>query len=1324
MTYFLVLFFFIGAGFVWTTFKPVLSKKVIQTIETSAKAELDLELKIESLSFSFFPLGVQLKGLGLTGLPEVKGFEISIQGSPEVGVYVRVLELLLGYLRVDTIELSGASFVVNQGTSEQTEAASQSAIDRASLQQRIDDLGKMIEEEAKKLPLNRIRLREVTLHLDTKYRVQIPVLEFRNRFPLLEVSAKSLNIEFQKTEFELSFGIGYNLKSLTLDNLFLRQGESRLEVRSKTQMKNLSSQVFLSGDVDLSSANFLGKSFPHLSLIEKVEGKVKFETNALVSLDRLVSAQFDLEASNLVLPPYSVEQMETKGVYGLETLRFEEMAVKIGGAEIAIKPGAKVALTENAESAFDLILKRFQLPSFLKSLGVSGVPVDLLATGEAKCTSKISPQFDLSCLASIQARDIDVTLDGGDGLNIVSVSDSLTGTGKVGVTSQQVSFEAELSGLGTTGKTQGIVDFQEGFDISFSGEDVDLNKVGEIAELPFSGFAKIKGRTKGDTTYGVLEIQAETKNLELSRYKLGSVAFDLDYKAGLLSFFNISGLFERTRYQGDVVLNFWEKNGRDPISGQLRLPLADLADVSEMLRANVDLPFVLTGAGTGELSFSGPLDFWTLSYALKGVFLRGSLLGESYDRLDVSLGSNEGFVKSQLFQFKKKKGSIDVDFSMNPEMEISLTAKGSDLRAEDFNSVSTLLPSLTGGVDLKASLSGEVKSPKIEAEFKIRDAFFGAESLEDSSVSVVIIDQYLETKFDLLKGQLLGSAGIPLGETLLGNPDLKLSIRAKNFDFAKFVASSDFDSQITGDVELNAGKGSLLLTDFKLNRDGFELKNLKPIQVFQDDRGWWTEAIELRGPSQFLESSPLEFLQEKISGQFKAQLDLSILRLLLPDVESLGGPVSISGKLDGSNKDMKLLGTGEIKNAYFKVPGLVHPFERINSQINFSQSQVVFDSLTANFASGVLAGKGQVQLAKNGVTVSSQFSLADAKLEVPDGFSTEGSGEFALKGESFPYTLTGDFVVNRGLISFEFLGGSGLGATRGQVVRSEYLPESTEDAPQFIALDLNVKTKNPYQLKNSNANGFLDVDLQITGEPNAPRLSGAVKSTGRTQVLFRERLFEVESANAKFDGSREINPSLYLLATTRMQGYDITLILLGTPKEPTFRLESQPPLLQEEIVSLLALGVSNQTLGASPLIDPSLTTAAPTGAASSTGGLANADDGQAASTAVASEVLSQTTRGIGDLLGVNIQVAPDLSQDVTAPRVIVSKEITPRLTATASQTTSANARTDVSVQYQLNQNLSVVGMYQSTNVEEVREGEPSLVQDIFGLDLQYRMEFK
>jgi autotransporter translocation and assembly factor TamB len=147
-------------------------------------------------------------------------------------------------------------------------------------------------------------------------------------------------------------------------------------------------------------------------------------------------------------------------------------------------------------------------------------------------------------------------------------------------------------------------------------------------------------------------------------------------------------------------------------------------------------------------------------------------------------------------------------------------------------------------------------------------------------------------------------------------------------------------------------------------------------------------------------------------------------------------------------------------------------------------------------------------------------------------------------------------------------------------------PEPPSERPEFSIstppfrdwkFDVIIKTKDPVLIRGNLATGEAIGDLKLTGTGLHPGLQGVVQMKSVEATLPFSRL-EVSRGSLTFTPDDSMNPSIDLQGTSVIRDYTVRVYVYGNVLAPDAIFTSEPPLPQEEIISLIATGATRQEL--------------------------------------------------------------------------------------------------------------------------------------------------
>jgi translocation and assembly module TamB len=133
--------------------------------------------------------------------------------------------------------------------------------------------------------------------------------------------------------------------------------------------------------------------------------------------------------------------------------------------------------------------------------------------------------------------------------------------------------------------------------------------------------------------------------------------------------------------------------------------------------------------------------------------------------------------------------------------------------------------------------------------------------------------------------------------------------------------------------------------------------------------------------------------------------------------------------------------------------------------------------------------------------------------------------------------------------------------------------------PSIWKLDLRVRADNQLFISGMGLESEWKADLRVRGTSATPEMTGEAELL-RGTYSFSGRRFEVTRGNIVFTGGRTFNPRIDLVATSEIEGVDISIVVSGTATLPQIAFTSNPGLPQDEILSRILFGGSVSEISA------------------------------------------------------------------------------------------------------------------------------------------------
>lgn len=1036
------------------------------------------------------------------------------------------------------------------------------------------------------------------------------------------------------------------------------------------------------------------------------------------------SGRAQVQTRDVVVGEFEIGDASLEGVFKDRQVSISDVTVKHPSGTAKLRE-TQIDLTENIHYRTEAHVQGVELQKLLDSVNVKSSIVNVKVSGTIPCEGQLLGALQANCDLNLTAEHLVLQTPpkAGQKREEMLHVDALTAQGKVQLDDKHITYNAKL-GLGTDQlASDGKIDYDGNYQIHFASPKVDLKNFRNIVNLKMSGQIGADGQVTGHVEDFKVQSKITAENFILEDFQLGNLSGGVRYEGDHLIFENLIGAINRTQYQGGLDLDLVHSQ----IQGKMKLPTADLGDVASIFEKLYKFPLTLSGPGVAEASFNGPLNFWKMSYNLTSQFRNFTFGREGFDLLTFNVESDKGDIKIQKADVQKGHSALIVTGGISPEKTLHLDAVGKNWHLEETDTFSKINSNIYGVLGFDAQVRGALDSPSVTAKGQITETVIEEQEIPNSTFGVKIDKSHLDTEVNLFGNKISGQVLIPFKT---GEFPLRVKMKTREWAFSSLLGLlggsnlvGDYDSSLTADIDLQSESGEFLkssgdisIKQLYLKRAVNSLRNPQTIDVKFDKGLISAKNFVLEGGDNRIEIKGTNFTADNLNLSATANVELRLLHMFLPFLEDIGGTAKLSAGVTGSLRKPEILGNLSLNNGFVKIKGFPHPFEKLKSDVVFSHKRVVLNSITGQLGGGAISGDGNIVINDvHDIPTNIRAHVENATLNVPDHIRTTGKADVVFSGSWFPFTLAGTYYVSNAFIDKEFVGEEG-GMTN--IRQSIYLPKTLKEASfEAIVLDLQIVLEKNIVIKNSLMEGSVTGNLQVKGPPQNPILGGRLTLGKNSKLIFKDKVFDVQNGEIQFNNPNEINPDIYLSANSRVNEYDISLVAQGPAKSLAgggIHVSSVPPLSEQDIVSLLALGVtsSSQRLDQQQVQQTS-----------------RDQQAQAGYEIGAAIIGAPINRAAQKLTGFNLQFSSSYDQirNISVPKLTLSRKITNKWLWSASRAIGDENSYDVKLQYSINQNVSAIGSYENRDYQDsstsLRTVEKN-VQSILGLDLEYKREFK
>lgn len=718
-----------------------------------------------------------------------------------------------------------------------------------------------------------------------------------------------------------------------------------------------------------------------------------------------------------------------------------------------------------------------------------------------------------------------------------------------------------------------------------------ISAPGEPTPVPANlhGAAKFNGEMTGTLDSPEFRGHVQATNFEITPRAVSSAASiqnihfdslvaDADYASGFL------GISAATLVQGQSTIHI---NGQ--VRGDPKAPKDLFAD-SSTIRAGIQVSHADMGQWsaligtrypvTGTLNLHAQTDgtIGNLNGGGHVSLTNGAIDGENYRSLasDVTFRGKDLSATDLVFAFKTGRitGSAGYDFGAQA-VQFNVQGGGFDLAR--IRRIQNRDYPVTGAVDFEAHGSGPVRTPSLQASLHVRNLTLARESTG-------FVDVEANTQGRTLQVHLsshLNTATVDLtSETQLGGDyPTRASLDVSKFDIDPLLRTFSVtgirgSSSIAADVTVSGplrhpkqlsgdariSELSLVLEDVPIHSDGTLHATLSNGTLRLDP-------VHILGPDTDLHAQGSLGVFEKprpIHATANGSVNIALAETLDTDIVS-SGRVDFTLNAQGTTLNPDLTGNVKFANVNLSLEDYINGLSRMNGELVFDQDRLDFKNVTAYSGGGLIKVGGFVTYHR-GLYADLTATARGVRIRYPQGVTSTADADLRFQGTQASMLFSGQVTLTAFSISPD-VDFAAVAASTGGVT----LPPNPDAPSNRVRLDVRITSAPSLDFQNSFARLAGNVDLSLRGTLAQPTVLGRITVT-EGSATFNGEKFQLQHGEIYFSNPIRIEPNIDLTATTTVEDYNITISLAGTPAKlaPTFR--SEPPLSEQDIFSLLAMG--------------------------------------------------------------------------------------------------------------------------------------------------------
>jgi translocation and assembly module TamB len=314
----------------------------------------------------------------------------------------------------------------------------------------------------------------------------------------------------------------------------------------------------------------------------------------------------------------------------------------------------------------------------------------------------------------------------------------------------------------------------------------------------------------------------------------------------------------------------------------------------------------------------------------------------------------------------------------------------------------------------------------------------------------------------------------------------------------------------------------------------------------------------------------------RIAGSLDAEVRLALLAdVLALDDQRLEGPLVADLSVGGTVARPDVNGTVRIDNALYENGTTGTVLRDLTLRLRADRQTITIEQLTAaDGGEGRLAGDGTIAIDPAAdYPVALRLQLDRARLVARDDVTATMSGDLTLDGTAAAPRLGGLITVNQAEILIPDRFGPSVPVLEveevGRAAGARTISNSDSAGAELdLGLDLTVELPGQVFVRGRGLDSEWQGRLQVEGTVAEPSVTGSLEVRRGDFELLGQR-FELRVGTIQFTGATPPNPALDLQAVTRADDITAVVRVEGEAKAPEFKLESEPTMPEDEIVSRL-----------------------------------------------------------------------------------------------------------------------------------------------------------
>jgi len=287
------------------------------------------------------------------------------------------------------------------------------------------------------------------------------------------------------------------------------------------------------------------------------------------------------------------------------------------------------------------------------------------------------------------------------------------------------------------------------------------------------------------------------------------------------------------------------------------------------------------------------------------------------------------------------------------------------------------------------------------------------------------------------------------------------------------------------------------------------------------------------------------------------------------------GIATVEANVRGEFSDPQLFGRLDLRDAALSIDDISTGLDQVTGRVLFDRRRATIENkLTAQAGGGELALSGFVDFGEAETFYRLQAAATGVRIRYPEGLSTVADGTLSLTGSPTQSLLGGNITIQRS----GFQPRTDLGSLLSDAAASRGGALSTNPFLSNMQLDVRVRTGPNTRFTTTLTSDLqADANLNVRGSAARPVVQGRI-TVNQGEVNFFGGKYTIKRGEVSFYNTSKIEPVLDMDVETRVRAVTVGINFSGPINKLNVSYRSDPPLAPTEIIALLTVGRSPDSI--------------------------------------------------------------------------------------------------------------------------------------------------